>query len=103
LECVEKEAKKYVEFTIKQQQQQMELDQMAENIVHKHTYMVIVTYLLKQIFIYRESDERLRIEYEDGKRVYTSDLSKFIDIEDVVRVTMRFPKLNEEVQIFAYK
>lgn len=77
------------------------IEKNLANIVYKKSYMIVTTYLLKQITIHRELDKSWRVEYEDGSRKYFSDPKNLgLEDDDIRQVIMSFPSLKEDIIIY---
>ena len=77
------------------------IEKNLANIVYKKSYMIVTTYLLKQITIHRELDKSWRVEYEDGSCEYFSDPNNLgLEDDDIRQVTMSFPTLKEDIIIY---
>lgn len=74
------------------------------NVIYNQTFMTITTVMLRKIFVYREADKKYRVKFDCGFTEYYSDPKKVLetiaDEDDVLKVTMTFPSLNEIICVY---
>jgi len=75
------------------------------NVIYRGSFMTVTTLLLKQIFIHRELDGNFRIEFECGSREYHAVPENVISAlgseDDILKVHMTFPTLNETILLYS--
>ena len=80
------------------------IEKNLANVIYKQTYMTVTTLLLRQIYVYREPDKSFRVEFEGGLHEYYADpknvLTALGEEEDIIRVEVTFPSLNERILIY---
>ena len=97
--------KRYVEMRSRENQVKMNIiEKNLPNILHNQTFMTVTTVMLRQIFVYREPDRSFRVVHEGGFNGYFSDPKKVLEVlgddDDILKVTITFPTLNEIILIY---